>query len=92
MRASIVRIGNSRGGGAEMRESRPAAIVSPDEMNRHLRTVIIAPMTSTRRGRATGVPIHFEGRDGEPRSLELGWPTWLAPLEAPSGPRQGSGT
>jgi mRNA interferase MazF len=34
-------------------------------MGRQLRTVIIAPMTSTRRGRATRVPIHLEGRDGE---------------------------
>ncbi len=33
--------------GAEMRKTRPCVVVSPDEMNRHLKTVIVAPMTST---------------------------------------------
>lgn len=32
--------------GSEIRKTRPCVIISPDEMNRHLRTVVIAPMTS----------------------------------------------
>lgn len=32
--------------GAEMKKTRPCVVVSPDAMNRHLRTVQIAPMTS----------------------------------------------
>jgi mRNA interferase MazF len=33
--------------GSEIRKIRPCVVISPDEMNRHLRTVIIAPLTST---------------------------------------------
>jgi mRNA interferase MazF len=33
--------------GAEIKKTRPAVIISPDEMNRTLKTVIIAPLTST---------------------------------------------
>jgi mRNA interferase MazF len=32
--------------GSEIRKTRPCLIVSPDELNRHLRTVIVAPMTT----------------------------------------------
>lgn len=32
--------------GSEMRKTRPCLVISPDEMNRHLRTVLIAPMTT----------------------------------------------
>lgn len=35
--------------GPEIRKTRPCVVISPDEMNRHIRTVIIAPMTSMRR-------------------------------------------
>jgi len=32
--------------GSEIRKTRPSVVVSPDELNRHLRTVIVAPMTT----------------------------------------------
>lgn len=51
--------------GSEIRKTRPCLIVSPDEMNAHLRTVIAAPMTTTRRAWPTRVGVSFEGRDGE---------------------------
>jgi mRNA interferase MazF len=51
--------------GSEIRKTRPSLIVSPDEMHRHLRTVIIAPMTSVVRGYPTRVPIQFRRRNGE---------------------------
>ena len=51
--------------GAESRAPRPAVIVSPDEMNRHVRAVIIAPMTTAARAYPTRVPVHFEGKDGQ---------------------------
>ncbi len=35
--------------GAEIRKTRPCLIVSPDEMNRYISTIIIAPMTSKSR-------------------------------------------
>ena len=51
--------------GSEIRKTRPCVIVSPDEMNRHVRTVIIAPMTTVRRRYPTRVPIRFRGKDGQ---------------------------
>jgi mRNA interferase MazF len=51
--------------GAEIQKTRPGLIVSPDEMNQHLRTVIIAPMTTVLRAYPTRVPIRFKGKDGQ---------------------------
>ncbi len=51
--------------GAKGREPRPAVIVSPDEMNRHLQAVIIAPMTTSTRAYPTRVPVRFEDKDGQ---------------------------
>jgi mRNA interferase MazF len=51
--------------GAEIQKTRPCLIVSPDEMNQHLRTVIIAPMTTVLRAYPTRVPIRFKGKDGQ---------------------------
>lgn len=51
--------------GAEIQKTRPAVIVSPDEMNRHLATVIIAPLTSTLRGWPTRVSCKLQGKSGE---------------------------
>lgn len=36
--------------GAECQKTRPCVVISPDDMNQALRTILIAPMTSTRRG------------------------------------------
>jgi mRNA interferase MazF len=51
--------------GAEIRKTRPCLVISPDEMHRHVRTVIIAPMTSAVRNYPTRVPIRFRRRQGE---------------------------
>jgi mRNA interferase MazF len=48
--------------GSEIQKTRPALIVSPDEMNRHLRTVIIAPMTTRGRDYPSRVPCTFAGK------------------------------
>lgn len=48
-----------------MRKTRPCVIVSPDEMNRHINTVIIAPMTSQRRAYPTRVALTFRRKRGE---------------------------
>lgn len=50
--------------GAEIKKMRPCVIISPDEMNRHLKTLIIAPMTSTVRKYPTRVPITFDNKEG----------------------------
>ena len=51
--------------GAEIRKSRPCVIVSPDEANRHLQTVVVAPLTTTLRNYPSRVRLRFRGRDGE---------------------------
>ncbi len=51
--------------GHEIRKTRPCAVVSPDEMNRHIGTVIIAPMTTKGRGYPTRVPVQFRGKSGQ---------------------------
>ena len=51
--------------GSEITKSRPYVVVSPDEMNQGLATVIIAPMTSTRRQYASRVDIEFQGKLGQ---------------------------
>jgi mRNA interferase MazF len=51
--------------GAETAKTRPCVVVSPDGLNRALSTVIIAPMTTTRRGWPTRVEIIFQGKTGE---------------------------
>jgi mRNA interferase MazF len=51
--------------GSEIQKTRPCLIVSPDEMNRHIATVIVAPMTTASRPYPTRVPCRFEGKDGQ---------------------------
>lgn len=51
--------------GSEIRKTRPCVVVSPDVMNRHLRTVMIAPMTSAERPYPTRVPVMFQGKRGQ---------------------------
>jgi mRNA interferase MazF len=51
--------------GSELRKSRPAVVISPDEMNSHIRTVIIAPMTTKGRPYPTRVQIRFQRRTGQ---------------------------
>jgi mRNA interferase MazF len=51
--------------GAEIQKTRPCLVVSPDEMNGHLRTVIVAPMTTTNRPYPTRIAIHFQGKNGQ---------------------------
>ena len=51
--------------GSESHRSRPCLVVSPDEMNRHLRTVIVAPMTSQGRSYPTRVAVRLRGTAGQ---------------------------
>ena len=50
--------------GNEIRKTRPCLIVSPDELNRHLRTAIVAPMTTSGRAYPWRVPCRFRRRSG----------------------------
>jgi mRNA interferase MazF len=51
--------------GSEIQKTRPCLIVSPDEMNRRLRTVIVAPMTTAGRQYPTRVACSFGGKTGQ---------------------------
>lgn len=46
-----------RGPGAEIRKIRPCVVISPNEMNRYLRTVVVAPMTTRSRLMPTRVRV-----------------------------------
>jgi mRNA interferase MazF len=50
--------------GSEIRKTRPCLVISPDEMNRYLRTVIVAPMTTKGRLYPTRVRCRFRGKEG----------------------------
>ena len=50
--------------GSEIRKTRPCVVVSPDELNEHLRTVIIAPMTTGGHAYPWRVPCRFQNRTG----------------------------
>lgn len=49
--------------GSEIKKTRPCVIISPDEMNRPLKTVIIAPITSKSKKYPTRVKIKFQGNE-----------------------------
>jgi len=51
--------------GHEIKKTRPALVISPDEMNDHLSTLIIAPMTSRGRPYPTRIPCRFQGKQGQ---------------------------
>ena len=51
--------------GSEIQKTRPALIVSPDELNAHIATVIIAPMTTKGRDYPTRVPCSFQKKSGQ---------------------------
>jgi mRNA interferase MazF len=50
--------------GSEIKKTRPCVVISPDEMNRHLRTVIVAPLTSQGRLYPSRVRCRFDDQDG----------------------------
>jgi mRNA interferase MazF len=51
--------------GGEIQETRPCLVISPDEMNRFIRTVIVAPMTSKGTAYPTRVACKFQGQSGQ---------------------------
>ena len=51
--------------GSEIQKTRPCLIISPDEMNRHIKTVIIAPMTTKGRAYPSRVSCLFQGKEGQ---------------------------
>jgi mRNA interferase MazF len=50
--------------GSEIKKTRPCLVVSPDEMNQPLQTVVVAPMTTTVRTYPTRLNLTFRGKTG----------------------------
>lgn len=48
--------------GSEIKKTRPCVVISPDEMNKHLRTVVIAPMTTSSKDYPTRVEIKHDNK------------------------------
>jgi mRNA interferase MazF len=51
--------------GSEIQKTRPCLVISPDEMNRNIRTVIIAPMTSAQKEYPTRVSCTIRKKQGQ---------------------------
>ena len=51
--------------GSEIQKTRPCVVISPDEMNRYIATVIIAPMTTKGKQYPTRVVCQFQGKNGQ---------------------------
>lgn len=51
--------------GSEIQKTRPCLVISPDEMNRNIQTVIVAPMTSARKEYPTRVSCTFQRKKGQ---------------------------
>jgi len=50
--------------GSEIQKTRPCVVISPNDMNEHLRTMIVAPMTTGSRPAAFRIPVTFQGKTG----------------------------
>lgn len=51
--------------GSEIQKTRPCLVISPDEMNAYIATVLVAPMTTRGRPYPTRVPCRFQGKEGQ---------------------------
>jgi mRNA interferase MazF len=78
--------------GREIRKTRPCVIVSPDELNLHLRTVIAAPMTTVGRAYPWRIRCRFQNRSGyvvhdQLRTVDRGRRRQGQPRPCRAGPR-----
>jgi len=51
--------------GSEIKKTRPCLVVSPDEINHNIHTVIIAPLTTKGQSYPTRIPCRFRGKNGQ---------------------------
>ncbi len=51
--------------GSEVKKTRPCIVVSPDEMNKWIKTIIIVPMTSSTKHYVSRVSLKFQGIEGQ---------------------------
>jgi mRNA interferase MazF len=63
-RGEVFLVGLDPTRGAEMKKSRPCVVVSPDELNTHLMTAIVAPLSTAGKPYPFRIRCQFEGREG----------------------------
>ena len=66
--------------GSEIQKTRPCLVVSPNELNAYLRTIVVAPMTTAGRAYPWRVPCRFQRRSGfvaldQLRTVDVSWPS-----------------
>ena len=61
---SIVMVNLDPTQGSEIKKTRPCVIVSPNELNKYLNTIVLAPMTSNQKQYPTRVAIELDNRNG----------------------------
>ena len=64
MQYSIVLVNLDPTLGSEIKKTRPCVIVSPDEMNKYLYTIVLAPMTTNLKRYPTRVAVEYDGKKG----------------------------
>jgi mRNA interferase MazF len=50
--------------GSEIKKTRPCVVISPDEMNKYLRTIVVAPMTTSSKRYPTRVSVEHDDKNG----------------------------
>ena len=50
--------------GSEIQKTRPCLVISPDEMNAHIKTIVVAPLTTTSRNYPTRIAVSIGGKKG----------------------------
>ena len=50
--------------GSEIKKTRPCVIISPNEMNKYLNTIVVAPMTTNMKKYPTRIPVAHNGKKG----------------------------
>lgn len=50
--------------GSEIKKTRPCVVISPNEMNKYIKTIIVAPMTSKIKNYPTRIPVIFDDNEG----------------------------
>jgi len=61
---SIILVNLDQTIGSEIKKTRPCVIISPDEMNKYLQTIVIAPMTSQSRNYPTRIEVKHHDKKG----------------------------
>lgn len=61
---SVVLVGLDPTIGSEIKKTRPCVVLSPNVLNINLKTVVIAPLTSSRKKYPTRVPVTFQEKEG----------------------------